>query len=186
MSINVEIPACILPDIAQFIIYKKLLLRKNKMVSFAAKIMKEYNRNPIGKQKMELNDAISIVYSAVRAPEPDFLPSKQSQWYKILNKKYPYFYSKNFLYKLCQSIYKKLLINDELKYNLSVKDVLNGTWNAHCYIVEELYRISFSKEEKSILSFRRANKKTLAKVTVDSLTFGIIIKLTKEKQAMEK
>lgn len=53
-------------------------------------------------------------------------------------------------------------------------------------IVDELYRISFSKEEKSILSFRRANKKTLAKATVDSLTFGIIIKLTKEKQAMEK
>lgn len=30
MSINVKIPACILPDIAQFIIYKKLMLRKKK------------------------------------------------------------------------------------------------------------------------------------------------------------
>lgn len=60
---------------------------------------------------------------------------------------------------------EKILLdkNGELKYNLSVKDVLNGTWNAHCYIVEELYRISFSKEEKSILSFRRANKKNISK-----------------------
>lgn len=163
MSINIKIPACVLPDVAQFIIYKKLVQRKKKMVGFAIKIMKEYNRNPIGNQKMKLKDAISIIYSAVRAPEPDFLSSKQSQWYKTLNKKYPYFYSKNFLYKLCQSIYKKLLINDELKYNLSVKDVLNGTWNAHCYIVEKLYRISFSKEENSILSFRRANKKNISK-----------------------
>lgn len=186
MSISVKIPACVLPDVAQFIIYKKLMLRKRKMVRFASRIMKEYNKKPIGNQKMELKDAIRIVYSAVRAPEPDFLSPKQSQWYKTLNKEYPYFYSKNFLYNLCQSIYKKLLLDDEIKYNLNVKDVLNGTWNAHCYIVEKLYRIYFSEKEKSILPFRRANKKTLAKATVDSLTFGIIIKLIKEKQAMGK
>lgn len=182
MSINVKIPACILPDIAQFIIYKKLMLRKKKMVSFANKLMIKYNTTAIGKQKMELKDAISIVYSATKMPWPDCMHPKQSEWHKSIKRKYPQFYSKNFIFNFCLYIYRILIEDDDFKSSPTVRDVLDGTWYAYDYILRDLYHISFSKEEKSILPFRRANKKTLAKATVDSLTFGIIIKITKEKQ----
>lgn len=185
MSISVKIPACVLPDVAQFIIYKKLMLRKRKMVRFASRIMKEYNKKPIGKQKMELKDAIRIVYSAVKHPYPDFMHPKQSEWHNAIKSRYPQYYSKWFIPELCLSIYK-IFIDDDDETAPNAKSVLNGTWFAYNYILEDLYSLTFTKEEKSILPFRRANKKTLAKATVDSLTFGIIIKLTKEKQAMEK
>lgn len=184
MSINVKIPACVLPDVAQFIIYKKLVQRKKKMLYFANRLMTEYNAHPIRNQKMGMKDAITIVYSALKNPSPDFMYPKQSEWYRAIKNKYPQYYSKWIIPELFVSIYKFFIDDDDIIPN--AKAVLNGTWSAHYYILENLYNLSFSKEEKSILPFRRANKKTLAKATVDSLTFSIIIKLTKEKQAMEK
>ena len=185
MSINVKIPACILPDIAQFIIYKKLVLRKKKMLYFANKLMTDYNAYPIRNQKMDMKDAITIVYSATKMPCPDFMHPKQSEWYRVIKNKYPQYYSKWIIPELCLSIYK-IFIDDDDETAPNAKSVLNGTWFAYNYILEVLYSLTFTKEEKSILSFRKVNKKALAKVTVDSLTFDVIVKLVKEKQDKKK
>lgn len=179
MSIIINVPCYVLVKAAQYIVYKKLLQRKIKMLDFAKQIMVEYNTKCNKKCKMEMKDAICIVYSSVKN-----YPNEE-QWYEFLKNKYPQFYSDNFLYNMCLSIYTFLKDEDnDFKSRPTVRDVLNGTLFAHYYI-DELYRIKFTNVETNIVSMRYGNK-LLSDARIDSVTFSIIVKLLKEKQSMRK
>lgn len=180
MSITVKIPCYVVVKAAQYIVYKKLLQRKIKMLDFSKQIMAEYNAKYGKKFKMEMKDAVSIVYSAIKN-----YPNEK-QWYKFLKNKYPQFYKKNFLYNICQTFYTFFIDEDNaFKLQPDVKDVLNGTWFAYDYIMEELYHIKFTNVETNIVSMKYRNR-LLSDASIDSVTFNIIVKLLKEKQVMEK
>lgn len=184
MAIMMKVPLCLLPSVAQCIIYKKLLIRKKKMLYYAEKIMLAYNKNTNQKIKMELKDAIWIVYSALKYPAPNIFHPREDEWYKAIRRKFPHFYKNYFILEIWKVFLRTFI--DEDKDKTFLRRVMDGEYYIHDIIVNNLYPLKFSVEEKSIMVFRGGSKKETARGDMDSLTYGVIKEFLKKGRTASK